>query len=575
MPPSDPVPSPPPAVAAAFCRTLVDEWARAGVTDAVIAPGSRSTPVVLALADEARIRLHVHHDERSAAFTALGLGLATGRPAVVVTTSGTAAVEVHPAVVEAHHARVPLLACTADRPPELRHVGAPQTVDQTRLFGDAVRWFHDPGVPDGAAADTWRSTASRTVAEATGRPPGPVHLNLPFREPLVGGVGPIPPGRPGGAPWHRRIEAPARLAHADAERIAGRCRDATGVIVAGGAIDDPEGVLVLARTLGWPVLADPRSGARLDDPVVIAHADPILRTRVAEFRPQVVLRLGTPPASRVQAEWLAASDARQIAVDHHGGWFDADHRCEVVAVAEPGAAALELAALVDAHATDPAWLAAFAAADRAAADAIAGVLGAHPEVTEPLVARSVLAGLPDDADLVVSSSMPVRDLEWFGAPRDGVRVFANRGANGIDGVTSTAVGVALGGRPTVALLGDVAFLHDTNGLLGAAGRPIDLTLVVVDNRGGGIFSFLPQAGMLPPEGFERFFGTPHHVDLLGLAAAHGVSGVVVDTADELDEALRKAQASTDGVRLVVARTDRSANVSVHGELAAAVATAVG
>jgi 2-succinyl-5-enolpyruvyl-6-hydroxy-3-cyclohexene-1-carboxylate synthase len=580
VPASDPLPSVPlPATlptttAATWAVTVADEWVRSGVTDAVVAPGSRSTPLALGLVADERLRVHVHHDERSAAFTALGLGLATGRPAVVVTTSGTAAVELHPAIVEAHHARVPLIACTADRPPELRDVGAPQTIDQSHLFGGAVRWFHDPGVPDTAAVASWRSVASRAVAEATGRRPGPVHLNLPFRDPLVGSPGEVPAGRAGGAAWHRRVDPPARLGHADAERIARRCCDRTGVIVAGGAIADPDGVLVLARTLGWPVLADPRSGARIDDPVVIAHADPVLRTRVADLRPDVVLRLGAPPASRVQAEWLAGSDAVQIAIDRHGGWFDADHGAAVVASAEPGAAALELAALVDAHATPPSWLAAFVEADRAAAAAITEVLAAHEEVTEPGVARAVLAGAAEGSDLVVSSSMPVRDLEWFGTPREGVRVLANRGANGIDGVVSTAVGVALAGRPTTALLGDVALLHDTNGLLGVADRALDLVVVVVDNRGGGIFSFLPQAELLPAPRFERLFGTPHDVDLVALAAAHGVPGEAAGTAAELEDALGRARAG-EGVRLVVARTDRVANVEVHRELDAAVAAAVG
>lgn len=579
MPASDPASVPLPATvstttAATWCATVVDEWVRSGVTDAVVAPGSRSTPLALALAADARLRLHVHQDERSAAFTALGLGLASGSPAVVVTTSGTAAAELHPAVVEAHHARVAMLVCTADRPPELRDVGAPQTIDQSALFGRIVRWYHDPGVPDGATASSWRSLASRAVVEATGRPPGPVHLNLPFREPLVGSPGELPAGRPGGAPWHRRVEPPARLGHGDAQHLAARCRDRTGVIVAGGGIAEPDGVLVLARTLGWPVLADPRSGVRIDDPVVIAHADPILRTTVADLRPDVVLRLGSPPASRVQAEWLAGTDAVQIAVDRHGGPFDADHTAAELVAAEPGTATLELAALVDAHAVAPSWLAAFATADRAAAAAIADVLAGRPEVTEPGVARAVAAGAADGSDLVVSSSMPVRDLEWYGPVREGLRVLANRGANGIDGVLSTAVGVALAGRPTTALLGDLAFLHDANGLLGATDRGLDLVVVVVDNRGGGIFSFLPQAELLPAGRFERLFGTPHDVDLVALAAAHGVPGVVVDTAAELDEALAVARAGR-GVRLVVARTDRVANVALHRELGAAVDAAVG
>ncbi len=222
---------------------------------------------------------------------------------------------------------------------------------------------------------------------------------------------------------------------------------------------------------------------------------------------------------------------------------------------------------------DEAWAGRWSHADALAAEAIAGVLAGHPEPTEPAVARDVLRALPEGAALVTSSSMPVRDLEWFAAPRVGVRVLANRGANGIDGVVSTAVGVALGaldGAPTALLIGDVAFLHDSNGLLGAARRGIDLTLVVVDNDGGGIFSFLPQADALAPERFEQLFGTPHGVDLVGLAAAHGVSGRRLSAQHEVAPAVERS-VSLGGVHLIVVPTDRAANVAVHGELNAAVA----
>src|SRR5688500_5550887 len=255
---------------ALLAATFVDEWVRAGVRDAVVAPGSRSTPLVLALAADGRVRLHVHLDERAAGFFAVGMGLASGRPAVVVTTSGTAAVELHPAIVEASQAGVPLLACTADRPPELQHVGAPQTVDQTHLFGRAVRWFADVGPAGGMPRDAWRSLAARAVVEA-GR--GPVHLNMAFCDPLVGVAGELPPGRPGGRPWHESApseDAGATVALPDG--LAGR----RGVVVAGAGCD-AAAVLTLARTLGWPVLADPRSGCRGAD-VSVAAFDGVLRS---------------------------------------------------------------------------------------------------------------------------------------------------------------------------------------------------------------------------------------------------------------------------------------------------------
>ena len=567
-------------IQAAFCSTLVDEWVRGGITDAVVCPGSRSTPMALALAADERIAVHVHHDERAGAFTALGLGLASGRPALLLTTSGTAAVELHPAVVEAHQASVPLIVLTADRPPELHHVGAPQTVDQTHLFGGAARWFADPGVPDGASAATWRSLAARSVAEAsTGTAgPGPVHLNLPFREPLVGTAGELPAGRPDGAPWHtttgRRV-AVDRLGTARLEELLDVDR---GVIVAGAGSGDPAIVRSLSEATGWPVLADPRSGCRTAGPGVVATFDAILRhgPSADALRPDAVLRLGAPPASKVLGQWIAGSGAVEVAVDEHGRWFDATHQAAHVLHADPSAACQALVHLVGGRANES-WASRWAAAEAAAQGAIDAALAGHVEPTEPGIARTIAAALPEGSTLVVSSSMPVRDLEWFAAARDGMRVLSNRGANGIDGVVSTGVGAALAvrgsGTPTVVLIGDVAFLHDSNALLGLADRGIDLTIVVVDNDGGGIFSFLPQADALGSERFEQLFGTPHGVDLSVLAAAHGLMTVEPATAGDVADAVL-ASIGAGGARVVQIRTDRVSNVAVHDEVHKAVAEAL-
>jgi 2-succinyl-5-enolpyruvyl-6-hydroxy-3-cyclohexene-1-carboxylate synthase len=576
-----------PTAQATFCATLADEWARGGVTDAVIAPGSRSTPLALALADESRIEVHVHHDERAAAFVALGLGLAGGRPAVLVTTSGTAAAELHAAVVEASQALVPLILCTADRPPELQDVGAPQTVDQTHLFGRAVRWYCEPGVADEAGRGAWRSLAARSVTEALGASgaPGPVHLDLAFRDPLVGAAGPRPEGRANGRPWHRLAGTRHDLADRELLALAGVLAGKRGVIVAGGGAGDPSSVHALARVVGWPVLADPRSGCRLPRPTTVTHADGLLR--VASFahahRPEVVLRLGAPPASKVVNQWVAAGNAVQVAVAPPGVWWDPERAVELVCHAEPAAVCRQLTtALGDRHAPSE-WLDAWRAADEAAFDAISSVLHGHTEPTEPATARDLVAALPDGATLVVSSSMPVRDVEWYASPRAGLRVLANRGANGIDGVVSTAVGVALaaagggtgarGRARTAVLVGDVAFLHDTNALLGLRRRGVDLVVVVVDNDGGGIFEFLPQAAALPRDRFDQLFGTPHGVRAEELAAAHGLSSVTVDVPGALAAAVRSAT-EAGGVWVVVVRTDRVANVKVHDELHAAIASAV-
>jgi len=597
--------TPPVTDQATFCATLLDEWVRAGVTDVVVAPGSRSTPMALAMSGEPRVRLHVHHDERSAGFLALGLGLATGRPAPVVVTSGTAAVELHPAVVEAHQARVPMIVCTADRPPELHHVGAPQTVDQTRLYGPAARWFVDPGVPDAAASGTWRSLAARAVIEACGPVPGPVQLNLAFRDPLVGRPGELPAGRPDGSPWHVALgsagvpagraeaasatlaagadaasgsQAAADLATRGAADLAARLVGRRGVVIAGagcaGCADD---VHALAAALGWPVIADPRSGCRTPAPTTVAHADALLRhPRFADAHaPQVVLQLGQPPASKVVGQWLAASGAEIVVVDAPGGWFDPDHRATAVVRADPHDVVGPLGVAVHAleRAPVPGWLEAWTASDARAAAAVDAVLAARSEPTEPGTARSLVGALPDGASLVVSSSMPVRDVEWWSAPRPGLRVLANRGANGIDGVVSTAVGVALAGGPTALLIGDVALLHDANGLLGLARRSVDLVIVVVDNDGGGIFSFLPQAAQLDPERFEQLFGTPHGVDVAALAAVHGIDARVVDRAADLGPAV-SATGAAGGVHLLVVRTERAANVALHAALQRAVGAAL-
>lgn len=561
---------------ASFAATLTDEWVRSGVTDAVICPGSRSTRMALALAADGRIRIHVVLDERSAGFVALGMGLASGHAAIVLTTSGTAAVELHPAIVEAHQAGVPLLAVTADRPPELHGVGAPQTVEQAALFAGAVRWSLDPGVAREDARAAWRSIASRAVAAAGGAAPGgpgPVHLNLPFTEPLTGGDAVVAPGRRGDRPWHA-MEAQSAGPPPDG-LVEDLCAAARGLIVAGGDAD-PIAAGRIARALGWPVLADPRSGARVPDPTTVAGADALLR--VAEFaavEPDIVLRVGAPPASRVIAEWLASIASPQVLVDPHRRWLDPQRAASVVIGCDEAALAdaIERAPRTPA---DAAWLTRWRQADDVAQSAFDDVLARHPELTEPGVARHLLRNLPPGSTLVVSSSMPIRDIEWYGEARADVRVLSNRGANGIDGVVSTAVGVAAAGRgSTFALVGDLAFLHDINGLLAARGASngLDLVLVVVDNDGGGIFSFLPQRSGVAGPRFERLFSTPHGLNLRTVAAAYGVEAERVTSAVDLVPAVARA-AGAGGMRMVHVRTDRDANVAVHAELHSAAAAAV-
>lgn len=524
---------------ATFAATLVDEWVRCGVTDAVVAPGSRSTPIALALTERRELHVHVVHDERVAGFVTLGLGLATGRPAVLLCTSGTAAANFHPAVAEAGVSAVPMLVCTADRPPELRGVGAPQTIDQVDLFGRAVRWSHDAPPPDSADPAHWRALAQRAVTAAEH---GPVHLNLPFREPLIGVAGPLPEpiAPPVGVP---RV-------HASNGKLDARLDVPRGVIVAGGRSGvDPAEVAALAARLRWPILADPLSGLRADRHAVTAF-DSLLRDAVfaAEHVPELVIRVGRPPASKVLTQWIVASGAPVVQVGGPG-------------VVNPDHNVVAWCGLDDcsslAGAPDDDWARSWRAADDLAEAAFSALAARPGAPTEPAVARTVAESLPPEAELFVAASMPMRDLEWFGGRT--ARALANRGANGIDGVMSTALGVALAGRPVVVLLGDIAFLHDSNALLAAVQTGADLRVVVVDNGGGGIFSFLPQATALPAERFERLFGTPHHTDLCALARAHGVPA---ETAASLDEVAIGVAAPGPRVTRVV--SERTGNVDHHG-----------
>jgi 2-succinyl-5-enolpyruvyl-6-hydroxy-3-cyclohexene-1-carboxylate synthase len=572
-------------VQATFCATFVDEWVRAGVTDAVVCPGSRSTPLALALARDTRLSLHVRLDERSAGFFALGAALATRRAVVVCTTSGTAAAELHPAVVEAHYAGVPLLVCTANRPPRLQSVSAPQVIDQRGLYGSAVRWSAAPGVPDWSGRTTWRSLASRAVAESMSGPlgPGPVHLDLPFDEPLYGVAAELPAGRPGGEPWHVVAEADPRSAGRSgpppgSEVLGGRVLVVVGI--QGGA---PDAVLGAAQALGAPVVADPQSGCRRLLRGVIASADALLRddAAAAALRPDVVIRLGGLHSSKVLAgrlhEWSCAG-TQQLLVDRHWRWPDPDRDASTIVTADSTTWCEDLQDHLEQapKERDHAWLEMWALAESEAQGAIDSWCAGHPEATEPGLARCLVEAVPDRTTFVVSSSMPVRDLEWYmPAVESPPRVLANRGANGIDGVVSTALGaVAAGAGPVVAVVGDLAFFHDLTAWVGARPRDPGLTVVVVDNGGGGIFSFLPQRELLDEPTFEKLFATPQLMEVALVARGLGLEVAEVSTISEVIGAIRDAAASgtTSVVRVRV--PGRDSNVELHGSLNSVIASRV-
>lgn len=570
-----------------FAATFVDELARSGVGHVIVAPGSRSAPLALAALRHPALRTTVVVDERSAAFTAVGIGKATGAPAAVICTSGTAAANLLPAVVEAHHSRAPLLVLTADRPPELHGTGAPQTIDQVHLFGRAVRRFLDPGPPaddvEGGAA-AWRSLAATAVLAATGAEPGPVHCNLAFREPLVAArVGDARAGRPGGAPWTARRGGAAADDDAVAAlaAVAQRCR--RGLIVAGVGAAAPStaagvanAVDAFAAAAGWPVLADAVSGLRRG-PHAIATYDLLVTSDGfgSEHVPDAVVRLGGPPTSKPLTQWLAALDpgVPVVLVDPWDAGLDPTRAASVRLVADPGLLLTRAAARLarDGHPTDPLWSASWHRADAAVRRFVDAVLDAG-DCDEGRVARDVVAAAPAGAVVAVASSMPVRDADLFAAPRDGVTFLTNRGANGIDGFTSTVAGAALAtGRTAVALLGDLCFLHDLHGVRVAVAEGVDAVFVVVDNDGGGIFSFLPQAEVTAPAEFEAVFGTPHGLDLVELARALGVARAARCTPAEVAANVAGA-CSAGGVHVLVVPSDRAANVRAHRDLRARVAS---
>jgi 2-succinyl-5-enolpyruvyl-6-hydroxy-3-cyclohexene-1-carboxylate synthase len=567
-------------------RAFADELARCGVREACTSPGSRSTPLVLSLAREPRIRSTSHLDERCAGFFALGLAKATGVPPALACTSGTAAANYAPAVIEAHEARVPLLVLTADRPPELRDLGAGQTIDQVKLYGSAAKWFLEVDAhPATEERLRWmRQLACRAFWTAVDGRPGPVHLNFSLREPLVLDA-PLPEetgGRAGGRPWVTRPrtapeQPPAQLLDGLHAELQARPK---AVLVAGRAERDPAlgpALAAFAERAAIPLLAEPTSGARRGQ-AAIAHYDALLRDPewAAAHAPDLVLRVGDLPTSKPLRLWLHGLDgALQVSFDPEAAWQDPGGAVATIAAVDPRTALDALGARLaddatggggrrgaagDAGGRRSAWLDGWRQADRAAAAGIVRAL--EPAgLSEPRVAAELGATLPAETTVVVASSMPVRDVEtFFPARPDPPRVLANRGANGIDGTVSTAFGVAATGAPVVLLIGDVALAHDVGGLLAAPRLGLKVTVVLLHNDGGGIFDFLPVSG----EGadYEAHVATPHGLDFAHAAALYGCDYEVAADVDGFRAALRRAL-TADRTSIVAVHTDRAANVTLH------------
>jgi 2-succinyl-5-enolpyruvyl-6-hydroxy-3-cyclohexene-1-carboxylate synthase len=575
---------------------FVDELARCGMRDACTSPGSRSTPLVLSLVREQRLRCHSHIDERCSGFFALGLAKASGLPVAITCTSGTAVAELLPAAVEAHEARVPLIVLSADRPPELRELGAGQTIDQLKIFGDFAKWFFEVGTHEASSERVrWmRTLACRAWWTALEGRPGVVHLNFPLREPLLCDELPGAPakGRPDGRPyvsrpaqgWETDPETGLALSTAPSSPVSTlfelirSCQ--RGVLVAGRhERRTPLGHTAarFCELLGWPLLADPMSGARRGN-AAVAHYDALLREPgfAREHKPDFVLRVGDLPVSKPLRTWVASlSDTPQVALDPEGAWQDPASVLSSSLAMEPAAALSALTDMLEGSAApDSGWLASWRSADELAAEAILGVL-ATSGCSEPAVAAELGVLLPREATLFVASSMPVRDIETFWPARpDPPRVLCNRGANGIDGIVSSAFGTAAASDgPVLLLIGDVALAHDIGGLLAAKRLDLKLTIVLLDNGGGGIFDFLPiaeSAMALREDLYTRHIATPTGLDFAQAAALYGLSHETVADIAAFRAALERALASPKSA-IVEVRGERGANVDLHRRIWRAVA----
>lgn len=548
-----------------WARRLIDTFARAGVRHAFIAPGSRSTPLVLAAARHPDIDVRVHFDERGTAFMALGAARASGLPALWITTSGTAVANGMPAVVEASVDAVPMILLTADRPPELRQTGANQTIDQVKIFGDYARWFVDVPAPEAAVnSDFLRDTAIQAVQMSLGPTAGPVHLNCMFREPLAPAdpsfaddaedrdedIALIPSGR-------------AEYVGSELDRVAEYLSTARrGLVVAGRLLsdDDARATEALSKRLGWPLLPDVSSGLRLapDGGTHVHFFDAVIAASLhPEHPPDVVLHIGERPTSKRLWHYLADSGAPLVLLRGDSRPLRIGQRD----VSVPGRPGHLLERVPTAGPADPDWLDAWRDSSRMAAEWLAERLSAD-EVCEPAVAREVVATLGGDESLVVASSMPIRDVDMFAdPPASRFPVFTNRGASGIDGTIATAIGVAeSSGRPVTIFCGDLALLHDLNSLAAVRSTRSSIRIVVVNNDGGGIFSMLPIR--YHERHFEPWFGTPHGLRFEQAAAMFGLRYDAPSTMSELRTALSKREEH----RLIEVRTGRQENAALHRSL---------
>lgn len=583
----------------AFTTAFVDELARAGIKDAVICPGSRSTPLAYTFAANDEIKVWMQYDERAAGFFALGMAKAAKRPVILVCTSGTAAANFFPAVVEAKMSRVPLIVLTADRPAELRDNGAPQAIDQIGIYGSYAKWFVEMALPEASneMLRYARTAAGRAAGTALATPAGVIHLNMPFREPLtpapIAGLN-LPDeaqrdpvawyGRPDAQPYVAAKSYPRTLHNAAVENLMGQLLNyKRGLIIAGPeeTANYSAELSQLAQALGYPILADPlsqlRCGSHSLEPV-IANYDAFLRdsrfTTGEEFTPQIVLRFGAMPTAKPLLLFLKRfPDLPQIVIDGGDGWNEPTLLAGQVIHAAPLNVCQSLLTQLNAQkeiSRDRQWMQSWQRVAQATASALHDTMENLEEPFEGRVLASLPELLPDGATLYVGNSMPVRDLDSFfaGSPKS-IRVLGNRGANGIDGLISSALGAATQSEPLVLVLGDLSAYHDLNGLLAAKLHNLNATIIILNNDGGGIFSFLPQAQVKEPARFEELFGTPHGLDFEPVVKMYGGDFRRTTTHQEFCATLGQVL-EQPGLKVIEIPTNRARNVVLHREMWAAV-----
>ncbi len=580
----------------AYIDAFVDELARNGVRNVVVSPGSRSTPLAYAFARHEAIKVWMNLDERSAAFFGLGMAKASRTPVALVCTSGTAAANYFPAIVEAHISRVPLLVLTADRPPELRDNGAPQAINQINLYGSYAKWFQDLALPEATneALRYIRTVAGRAFGTAAAKPYGPVHLNFPFREPLTPTLIPgqfmLPVenrdpiawhGRPNGQPYVSLAQSDRSLSIEALQKLA-EGLNPKGVIIC-GTLDEPgfaEEVTALAEVLKYPILADPLSGLRTgshDKKLIIDNYDAFLRDEAVchLLKPEFIIRFGAMPTAKPLLLWLKRyPNCRQVVVDGGDGWQEPTELASEIIYAAPRQLCQDLTkAIVNGSSQLSDWAELWQSLSQTTAQVVTTKLAELDEPFEGKVFAELGALLPDGATLFVGNSMPVRDLDtFFSSNERNIRILCNRGANGIDGVVSSALGAGAASEgPLVLVIGDLSFYHDMNGLLAAKMHQLNATIILLNNDGGGIFSFLPQTAF--PDNFEQLFGTPHGLDFRPTAELYGAKYSKVENWPDFRHNFSQS-INSEGLKIIEVPTQRERNVTLHRLFWPAIAEAI-